>query len=146
MTCKIEVFNGLKYQYHSSCRGRCFPTAQEVAACLSDAGPQREIDLARLTLCVENSGVFITVRNKRKRLVGFLRAITDWTYCAYACSAAVLPRYRRRGVWRKMNDELRRILGPGVTILALSRTESAPYFPAIGFQQAKRAWIIPRVR
>lgn len=69
------------------------------------------------------------------RLVGFARAISDGVSNAYIGSVMVDPTYRRRGIGRAMisrlmagRDDLKFVLH--------TRTESAAFYAAIGFQPA----------
>jgi ribosomal protein S18 acetylase RimI-like enzyme len=69
------------------------------------------------------------------RLVGFARAISDGVSNAYVGSVMVDPAYRRRGIGRAMIERF--MAGrPDIKFVLHTRTESAAFYTAIGFEPA----------
>ena len=75
--------NGLSYQFET----RMDP--HEVADIYRRSGISRPIDdLARLTHMLQHANLMISARDQGN-LVGFVRALTDFSYCCYVSDLAV---------------------------------------------------------
>jgi len=80
------------------------------------------------------------------RLVGFARALTDFSYCCYWSDLAVDRDYLRRGIGKQRIHTMHKKLGEEVMVCLLVEPEAISYYPRAGFQQAGQAWWIPRKR
>ena len=108
------------------------------------SGISRPIDdLPRLTRMLQHANLLISARVQGK-LVGFARALTDYSYCCYVSDLAVDQAYQRRGIGQQLLATLQEKLGEEVMVCLLSAPEAMSYYPKAGFQKAEQAWWIPR--
>jgi predicted N-acetyltransferase YhbS len=118
----------------------------EVAEVYRRSGISRPIDdLARLTLMLQNANLMISARDQGQ-LVGFARALTDFSYCCYVSDLAVDRDYQRQGIGKQLLHTMRQKLGDKVMVCLLSAPEAMSYYPKTGFLRAEQAWWIPRER
>jgi ribosomal protein S18 acetylase RimI-like enzyme len=89
---------------------------------------------SNLKICARHAGV----------LIGFARALTDFSYCCFLSDLAVHREYQRNGIGKAMVQAMRQRLTDEVTILLLSNPESMDFYPPLGFQKVGNGWIIPR--
>jgi len=122
-----------------------FPvTAEMVAAVFRSSGIRRPVDdLVRVQKMLDHADLTSTVWDG-ERLVGFGRALTDFSYCCYLSDMAVDRDYQHQGIGRAMISSIRDYLGSEVMLLLLSAPEAMEYYPHIGFEKADNAWIIHR--
>lgn len=78
-----------------------------------------------------------------QKLVGVARSITDFEYCCYISDIAVDTSYQRKGIGRELIRLTRSQLGPRATIILLAAPDAESYYPRIGFEAHKSAWILP---
>jgi len=102
-------------------------------------------DFPRLTRMLQHANLMIGARVKGQ-LVGFARALTDYSYCCYVSDLAVDQDYQRRGIGQQILATLQKKLGEEVMVCLLSAPEAMSYYPKAGFQKAEQAWWIPRKR
>ena len=108
------------------------------------SGISRPIDdLPRLTRMLQQANLLISAR-VQGQLVGFARALTDYSYCCYLSDLAVDQAYQRRGIGQQLLATLQEKLGEEVMVCLLSAPEAMSYYPKAGFQKAEQAWWIPR--
>ncbi len=132
--------NGLSYQVEIGVE------SHEVADVYRRSGIARPIDdLSRLTQMLQHANLMISARDQG-RLVGFARALTDFSYCCYVSDLAVDRDYQRRGIGQNLLHTLKKKLGDEVMVCLLSAPEAMSYYPHVGFQKAEQAWWIPRER
>ncbi len=118
----------------------------EVADVYRRSGIARPIDdHARLTSMLQHANLMISARDQ-DRLVGFARALTDFSYCCYVSDLAVDRNFQRRGIGKQLLGTMQEKLGDEVMICLLSAPEAMSYYPHAGFQKANQAWWIPRKR
>ncbi len=116
----------------------------EVADLYRRSGISRPFDdIGRLTQMLQHANLMISAR-EQSRLVGFARALTDFSYCCYVSDLAVDQDYQRQRIGKELLATLQKKLGDTVMICLLSAPEAMSYYPAIGFQKANQAWWIPR--
>lgn len=128
----------LSYQFETNVD----PT--EVADLYRRSGISRPIDdLPRLTQMLQHANLMVSARDQG-RLVGFARALTDFSYCCYVSDLAVARDYQRRGIGAELLRAMQNKLGKEVMMCLLSALEAMPYYPKVGFQKAEQAWWIPR--
>lgn len=91
----------------------------EVADVYRRSGITRPIDdLPRLTHLLQHANLMISARDQG-RLVGFARALTDFSYCCYLSDLAVDRDYQRRGIGKQLIHTMHKKLG-GDGVSALS--------------------------
>lgn len=100
-------------------------------------------DRQRLERMAKNASATVTAWDGEK-LVGLVRAVTDFAYCAYISDVGVHKAYQRQGIARQMLGRLREYLGKEVQILLLENVNAAGYYAKLGFQHAQNAWKVPR--
>lgn len=76
------------------------------------------------------------------RLVGVARSVTDFAYCCYLSDLAVDRAYQRQGIGRGLIRETASRLGPRCKLILLSAPAAETYYPHIGFQPHRSAWVL----
>ena len=110
-------------------------TAEEYIACVgqSTLGPTRPLgNTERVQAMLDNSNLVVTARDASGRLVGLLRAMTDWSWVCYCADMAVVESSQGQGVGKTMMDKAVEILGPGVSIVLLSMPGAEGFYSKIG--------------
>ena len=118
----------------------------EVADVYRRSGIARPVDdIGRLTQMLQHANLMMSAR-VQGRLVGFARALTDFSYCCYVSDLAVDRDYQRQGIGKELLAKLQQKLGDEVMMCLLSAPEAMSYYPEVGFKKAEQAWWIPRKR
>jgi len=76
-------------------------------------------------------------------LVGVARSLTDFEYCCYLSDLAVDERYQKQGIGRGLIELTRSKLGPKAKLILLAAPKAEEYYPKIGFDPVRSAWILP---
>lgn len=76
------------------------------------------------------------------RLVGAARSVTDFEYCCYLSDLAVDTAYQKKGIGRKLIELTQSRLGPNAKIILLAAPKAEAYYPKIGFEAHRSAWLI----
>lgn len=112
----------------------------EVADVFRRSGIARPIaDIPRLTRMIQHANLLISARDQ-ERLIGFVRALTDFSYCCYLSDLAVDRDYQRQGIGQGLLHMVEKKLGDEVMVCLLSAPEAMAYYPKVGFQKAEQAW------
>jgi GNAT superfamily N-acetyltransferase len=77
------------------------------------------------------------------KLVGVARSVTDFEYCCYLSDLAVDAEYQKLGIGRKLIEATQARLGPRANLILLAAPKAEGYYPRIGFDQHRSAWILP---
>src|SRR3954468_11770513 len=73
----------------------------------STLGERRPVDdITRLDQMLRGANLIVTARDGT-RLVGVARALTDFAYCCYLSDLAVDSSYQRRGIGKRLIEEMR---------------------------------------
>lgn len=80
------------------------------------------------------------------RLIGVARSLTDFEYCCYVSDLAVDQDYQRKGIGRALLRLTRSRLGSGALVILLAAPAAESYYPRIGFEAHRSAWILPPAR
>ncbi|MGI0072230.1 MAG: GNAT family N-acetyltransferase [Nitrosotalea sp.] len=115
----------------------------ELATLFENSGISRPKDISRLSKMITNANLIIAARENRK-LVGVLRALTDFSYSCYVSDLAVDRKYQGKGIGKELLQIARETLGNEVMILLLSSPEADSFYPHYGFEKARNAWSLPR--
>jgi predicted N-acetyltransferase YhbS len=75
-------------------------------------------------------------------LIGIARSVTDFQYCCYLSDLAVDVAYQKSGIGRKLIELTRSRLGPRANLILLAAPAAERYYPKIGFDPHRSAWIL----
>lgn len=76
------------------------------------------------------------------KLVGVARSVTDFEYCCYLSDLAVDEAYQKRGVGKTLIQLTQSKLGSKAKIILLAAPKAEQYYPRIGFEAHRSAWIL----
>lgn len=121
----------------------CF--VKEVVELFRKSGIRRPVeDTERIKRMIDNADEIITVRDGTL-LIGFLRAITDYSYCCYISDIAVDKDYQGLGIGKELVRILRDKLGEGeIQYILTSAPKAVEFYEKIGFEKADKAYVIKR--
>jgi GNAT superfamily N-acetyltransferase len=77
-----------------------------------------------------------------EKLVGVARSVTDFEYCCYLSDLAVDKNYQKRGIGKELIRLTRARLGGHAKIILLSAPKAETYYPKIGFESHRSAWVL----
>ena len=77
------------------------------------------------------------------RLIGVARSVTDFQYCCYLSDLAVDQAYQNLGVGKELIRLTKTSLGPKANLILLAAPKAEGYYPKIGFEPHRSAWILP---
>ena len=80
------------------------------------------------------------------QLVGLARSVTDFEYCCYLSDLAVDAAYQNKGVGRGLIRLTQSKLGRKAKIILLAAPKAEAYYPKIGFDAHRSAWILPATK
>lgn len=110
-------------------------SGQQLAQIFQAAGLRRPVhDLGRLQRMLNNA-TFIYTAWQGTELVGIARGFTDGAYVGYIADLAVAKSFQRHGIGRQLLAQIRRDLGPQISLLLLAASEAMTYYPQLSFQQ-----------
>lgn len=90
---------------------------------------------------LKNADLICTASDGTK-LIGVARSVTDFEYCCYLSDLAVDGQYQKQGIGRELIRLTQSKLGVKAKLILLSAPKAEGYYPKIGFQQHRSAWII----
>lgn len=124
-----------------------FPLAPDDVAAIFDASGIRRPtdDLARIERMLGNANLILSAWHEGK-LVGFCRALTDFSYCCYLSDLAVDKAFQKHGIGHELIARVRSAIGEEVAIVLLSAPEAMTYYPKVGFEKIENGFIIKRTR
>ena len=76
------------------------------------------------------------------KLVGVARSVTDFEYCCYLSDLAVDEAYQKLGIGRELVRLTQSRLGPKTKIILLAAPKAEAYYPRIGFDPHRSAWVL----
>lgn len=116
-----------------------------VSELFARSGIRRPVgDLKRIGRMIEHADELITAWD-RDRLVGMLRAVTDYSYCCYISDVAVDRDYQGHGIGRRLIQLLKDKLGEEeIQYVLTSAPKSVGFYEKIGFERADKAFVIKR--
>jgi predicted N-acetyltransferase YhbS len=98
-------------------------------------------DLRCIKAMIEHANLICTAWDG-PNLVGIARSVTDFEYCCYLSDLAVDAAYQRRGIGRELVRHTRSKLGKRAMIILLAAPNARDYYPRIGFDAHRSAWIL----
>lgn len=96
-------------------------------------------NLIQLETMLNNADLLISAWNDAQ-VVGFVRAITDFSSCCYIAELAIHADYHRHGIDRQLMRMVAEELPPECDILFLSTESNHTRYLKLGFSQSPRAW------
>ena len=90
---------------------------------------------------LEHANLVCTAWDGRK-LVGVARSVTDFEYCCYLSDLAVDEAYQRQGIGRELIRLTQSRLGRKAKIILLAAPKAEAYYPRIGFDAHRSAWML----
>ena len=97
-------------------------------------------DKARLEKMCSNANLIMTAR-KNSKLVGVVRALSDFSYCTYFSDLAVVKSMQKSGLGKSLIHHLR-LAVPEATLILLSAPAATRYYPRIGMHPHQHAFTI----
>lgn len=121
------------------------PAKELVVELYKSAGLNRPVeDADRIARMYAGSNLVITAWDGQT-LVGVARSLTDFCYCCYLSDLAVRKEYQKLGIGKKLIHLTKEEIGDQTMLLLLSAPTAMEYYPAVGFQEVKNAFIINRL-
>lgn len=99
-------------------------------------------DPAAIAAMLKHADVLCTAWDG-ETLVGVARSLTDFNFCCYLSDLAVDERYQKRGIGRELIACTRTQLQPKAKIILLAAPQAEAYYPRIGFDHMRSAWMLP---
>jgi ribosomal protein S18 acetylase RimI-like enzyme len=109
----------------------------------SGLGASRPIeDAARLATMLSSADLIVTARRNQPNgaLVGVARCVTDFSWCCYLSELAVSRSAQGLGVGKGLLDEVRRQLGPTVSVILASMPDAVGFYERIGMPRLPDAF------
>lgn len=111
--------------------------AEEAQTLYEAAGLPRPKQLERIALMLRHANVLITAWDG-DRLVGLLRAMTDFAFDCYLNDLAVHKEYQRQGIGQELLSQLTSMLPDEVLLFLLAAPDAVPFYARMGLQSVKR--------
>jgi ribosomal protein S18 acetylase RimI-like enzyme len=122
------------------------PPADQIIELYNKANMPRPTDnKERIIKMYENSNLIISSWDNDK-LVGVMRAITDFVWYTFLGDLAVDPGYKGMGIGKKLIELTREKVGEQTAIILLSVPTAMEYYPKVGFTKDDRAFSIARAK
>lgn len=115
----------------------------------SGLGAIRPVDDApRLAAILAGSNMIVTARLDQpgRPLVGVARGVTDFAWCCYLSDLAVASSAQGLGVGRGLLDEIRRQIGPAVSLFLVSVPDAVGFYERAGMTRLTDAFSHRRER
>ena len=109
----------------------------------STLGERRPVDeRERIAAMLKHADVLCTAWDGDK-LVGVARSVTDFEYCCYLSDLAVDEKYQKQGIGKELIKLTQSKLGRRAKLILLSAPKAEAYYPKLGFDPHRSAWILP---
>ena len=121
-------------------------TAEQVATLYKLSGINRPTDdLPRMQRLLDNANLTVSAW-EGETLVGLARSFCDYGWVCYLSDLAVVQNDQRQGIGRALIEATRTHIGPQCQLLLLSAPAAMEYYPKVGFENVKNAFVIKRVQ
>ena len=108
----------------------------------STLGERRPVhDPIAIAAMLEHANLLCTAWDEEK-LVGVARSVTDFQYCCYLSDLAVDEAYQRKGIGKELIRLTQSQLGENAKIILLAAPRAVDYYPRLGFEAHKSAWLL----
>ena len=112
-------------------------TAEEVLTIYLESGLNRPTETRRIQQMIDHATIIITAQDGDK-LVGCLRAFTDYSFDCYLNDLAVHREYQKRGIGKELIQQLKNQLEDQVMIMLISAADAAPFYAKLDFRNFSR--------
>ena len=109
----------------------------------STLGQRRPVDDLPCIQAMLRHGNLLCTAWDGEKLVGVARSVTDFEYCCYLSDLAVDEKYQKQGIGKQLIRLTRSKLGHKAKIILLSAPKAEAYYPKVGFEAHKSAWVLP---
>lgn len=99
-------------------------------------------DPASIQAMLQHANLLCTAWDAEK-LVGIARSVTDFEYCCYLSDLAVDEKYQKQGIGKELIKLTQSKLGRRAKLILLSAPKAEAYYPKLGFDPHRSAWILP---
>lgn len=113
-------------------------SVEEAREIYQQSGLNRPEDLRKIEKLLENATILITARNQDGKLVGLLRAFTDFVFDCYLNDLAVHRDYQGQGIGKQLTRYLLDQLEHDVMVLLVSAPDAIGFYKKLGFTNFKR--------
>lgn len=121
-------------------------TAEQVATLYKLSGINRPTDdLPRMQRLLDNANLTVSAW-EGETLVGLARSFCDYGWVCYLSDLAVVQNDQRQGIGRALIEATRTHIGPQCQLVLLSAPAAMEYYPKVGFENVKNAFVIRRVQ
>jgi predicted N-acetyltransferase YhbS len=110
----------------------------------STLGERRPIDDIKCIDSMLKNADIIVVAIESDKIIGVVRAVTDYNYCCYLSDLAVDEKYQKNGIGKKLISKVQEQLNDKCKIILLSAPDAKEYYPNIGFTKHPSAWTLSR--
>jgi GNAT superfamily N-acetyltransferase len=125
-------------------RDDILPSASAVIELYDNAGLQRPTDDAdRIAAMYGNSDLVVSAWDGDV-LAGVARSLTDWCFCCYLSDLAVRKDHQHHGIGKELIRLTKLRIGERCMLLLLSVPAAVEYYPKVGMEPFKDAFIIRR--
>jgi ribosomal protein S18 acetylase RimI-like enzyme len=107
-------------------------TAEQSLTLYENAGLARPKELNRLQNMLDHANVLITAW-AGDRLVGLLRAMTDYSFDCYLNDLAVDKSFQQKGIGKELVKQLVGLLEDRVLVFLIANPEAADFYAKLGF-------------
>ena len=108
----------------------------------STLGERRPINNPKTIRAMLSHGNLLCTAWHGSKLVGIARSVTDFEFCCYLSDLAVDAAYQNQGIGRALIALTQSSLGPKAFILLLAAPKAVKYYPKLGFDPHKSAWVL----
>jgi predicted N-acetyltransferase YhbS len=98
-------------------------------------------DLKCIKAMLEHANLVCTAWDG-ETLIGVAGSLTDFEYCCYLSDLAVDEAYQQQGIGRELIRLTQSRLGSRAKIILLAAPKAEGYYPHIGFDTHRSAWIL----
>lgn len=102
-------------------------------------------DLHCIRAMLQHANLLCTAWDQGK-LVGVARSVTDFEYCCYLSDLAVDEAYQKRGIGKRLIALTQSRLGRQAKIILLAAPKAEAYYPRLGFEAHRSAWLLPAAK
>ena len=102
-------------------------------------------DLKCIQAMLNHSNLLCTAWDGAK-LIGVARSVTDFEFCCYLSDLAVDEAYQKKGVGTELIRLTQSRLGSRAKIILLAAPKAEGYYPKIGFDPHRSAWMLPATK
>ncbi|EMT6577305.1 MULTISPECIES: GNAT family N-acetyltransferase [Providencia] len=96
-------------------------------------------NLTQLDAMLNNADLLISAWDE-EQVVGFVRAVTDFSSCCYICELAIDANYQKLGIDRSLMRLAAEELPADCQILFFTTDSNLTEYLRLGFTQSPRAW------